>query len=63
MRSSLWLLFVQIGFAGFLLSLFGLVWRGFGRDGKARRGSILWLLASALFFILWLVSLPRVERP
>jgi len=59
----MWLFLVQVGFVGFVASLFCLVWRGFDRDGKARRSSPVWLLASALFFILWLVSLPRVERP
>ena len=63
MRMDIWLLGVEVGFAGFIISLFGLVWHGFNRDGKARRSSLIWLIASAFFFVLWLTSLPRVPRP
>ncbi len=59
----MWLLLIQVGFVGFLLSLFGLVWRGFDREGDVQRGAVTWSIATALFFLLWLLALSRFPVP
>jgi hypothetical protein len=59
----MWLLLIQVGFVGFLLSLFGLVWRGFNAQGAARRSAVGWSIAAALFFLLWLLALTRYPVP
>lgn len=59
----MWLFGVEAGFTGFMLCLFGLVWRGFERSGRARPSAPLWLLAAALSFGLMCFALPRVPRP
>ena len=59
----MWLLFIQVGFVGFLVSLFGLVWRGFDREGAAQRSAVGWSIATMLFFLLWLLALSRYPVP
>ena len=59
----MWLLAVQIGFVGFVISLFVMIWRGFDRHGLARRSAPLWFLSAVLFFVLMCMALPRVPRP
>ena len=59
----MWLFGVEVGFVGFIISLFAMIWRGFDRQGGARRGAPLWLLAAVLCFALMCVALPRVPRP
>ncbi|MBV9469752.1 MAG: hypothetical protein JO316_17500 [Abitibacteriaceae bacterium] len=59
----MWLFCVELGFAGFILCLFGLVWRGFGRDGLARPAAKFWFLAAVLCFAFMCLALPRVPRP
>jgi hypothetical protein len=54
---------ILLGFAGFLVSLFTLIWRGFDRGGQ--RQPAFWpLLATTIaFFALWLFCLPRYPVP
>lgn len=59
----MWLFAVEAAFVGFIASLFALVWRGFDRDGAARRGALAWGVAAVLCFALLCVALPRVPRP
>ena len=63
----MWLFLIEVGFVGFIVSLFGAVWRGFDRAGRVpperRRGLALWLLAAALFFLTWAVALSRFPAP
>lgn len=59
----MWLFLIEVGFTGFLVSLFCAIWRGFGPDGNARRPLGLWLLAAGIFFALWIVGLHRFPIP
>jgi hypothetical protein len=57
------LFLVQVGFIGFVTSLFVAVWRGFGADGTARRTLRVWILAAGLFFVLWVIGLRSYPVP
>jgi hypothetical protein len=57
------LLLVEVGFVGFIASLFGAAWRGFGSDGHAQRGLGLWVAAALVFFILWIIGLRSYPVP
>jgi len=59
----MWLFLTETGFVGFVLSLFGLVWRGMNREGKLQRSAAAWMIAAALFFALWALALARVPLP
>ncbi|HEX8832903.1 MAG TPA: hypothetical protein VF719_01820 [Abditibacteriaceae bacterium] len=59
----MWLFCILLGFAGFVLSLFALVWRGFDRNGRGQRELWIWMLSAACFFGLWLFALPRYPAP
>ena len=54
---------ILVGFVGFVVSLFCLVWRGFDSAGKRRPAFIMWLCLAAFFFALFLFSLPRLPAP
>jgi hypothetical protein len=57
------LFLVQVGFIGFVASLFAAVWRGFGADGTARHSLRVWILAAAFFFVLWAIGLRSHPAP
>jgi len=59
----MWLFLIEVGFVGFVLCLFGLVWRGLRPDGTAKRSLILWITAALFFFALWLYALPKYPVP
>jgi hypothetical protein len=57
------LFLVQVGFIGFIASLFAAVWRGFGADGTARRSLRTWIFAAVFFFLLWVIGLRSFPIP
>jgi O-antigen/teichoic acid export membrane protein len=59
----MWLFLILVGFVGFILSLFGAIWRGFDSTGAARPILAAWLIGAALFFLLWMIALPRYPVP
>jgi hypothetical protein len=53
----MWLTCIEIGFVGFVTSLFATIWWGFSTDGTRRRG-LSWGVAEAyIFFALWVVAM------
>jgi hypothetical protein len=57
------LFLVQVGFIGFVASLFAAVWRGFRPNGTAQRSLRLWILAATVFFVLWVIGLRSYPMP
>ncbi|HEX8552271.1 MAG TPA: hypothetical protein VF681_12045 [Abditibacteriaceae bacterium] len=54
---------ILVGFAGFVASLFALVWRGFDSEGNRQPSFRRWLYAAVFFFALFIFSLPRLPAP
>jgi hypothetical protein len=54
---------ILFGFVGFLVSLFGIVWQGFDRDGNAQPALVRWICGAAFFFALFVWALPRLPAP
>jgi len=59
----MWLFLIQLGFVGFVVSLFSVIWRGINPNGSANRRLFLWIGAALFFFALWLYALPRFPAP
>ena len=59
----MWLAAIEIGFVGFIASLFCAAWRGFNSSGGARRPLGFWLLAAFVFFAMWIAGLNRYPIP
>lgn len=57
------LFLVEVGFVGFLVSLFCAVWRGLNRQGQRQRGFVLWLLSAAFFFVVLVIGLRLYPVP
>jgi hypothetical protein len=61
--AMLGLFLVQIGFVGFVASLFCAVWKGLNRDGKAQPVLKWWLLCALACFVLWVIGLRTYPAP
>lgn len=57
------LFLVQVGFIGFVASLFAAIWRGFRADGTAQGSLRAWIFAAAFFFLLWVIGLRSYPVP
>lgn len=59
----MWLILIEIGFVGFIASLWAVIWRGFRPDGSRQPKLFYYVGAAAFFFVLWMVALPRYPVP
>jgi hypothetical protein len=59
-NNPLWMILTEVGFVGWVGSVFGLIWRGFTKNGEpARKQAIQWAIALFLGYALWIVAMGR----